>query len=631
MFRPTTVALRCAALLYTALLCTVLASCKPSAGPEGAAPEDNSGEPPPATETGTEGGATLDDVAATPASCATAAELLRQPPMQPPESIDLEAARADLESLVPNVAITRVTQLASTGSAAVALVADLEGMLGTQDLALSNAILNSLVSISPEDAMRIGSFIAFDGNRMLPERHMGAAIMSRLGNEGFERIAELHTNALSDLERSIAMSGLDRVRAFPLAARDVFFHSTGLCMRAADDEACMRLFRDLSLIWPDLSPRNDAVSQLVRAETASVLQANVTPEWIAGFGDAFSSSPGAASHSVERLQSLGLVEGLIEPSIRIATSGRSALSDRRRQVLWLLNTGQRLESHRDTLSARLAEVEGEPIAAFVGILALAAGVDGLSESTADAIAELALQGRSATSTAAAIAAIRLGRGDRVLGAMSQATRPNGFNQVSSAAALTDPADFVRSVADATIPMALAAEAASIWAGGRRGLIVAVLMESTPNPRLLELAARAAPASPGLAAHLADQAGLTSLSAPVAWWLTAGDHADLVEETALASLEDPLSARRRRAVQWANVAGVEIETDALMRALSAPLGQSEVEPRDARAPMLYRLLATNIELSRALEEVSRHPIEGVGASERSLLLAHAYQASCPETE
>ena len=620
MFRSTT----------AVLLCLALAACKPSDGPSEPPAANGSGEAA-TTETTTQGSEAAANPVSDPASCAAAAELLREPPLQPPESIDLDAARADLQSLVPNVAITRVAQLASAGSAAAPLVPDLEGMLGTQDLALSNAILNALVSISPEDAMRIGSFIAFDGNRMLPERHMGAAIMSRLGNEGLSQIAELHANSVSDLERAIAMSGLDRARAFPLAAREVFFHSTGLCHRESDDEACMRLFRDLSLVWPSLSPRNDATSQLVRAETASVLAAVVSQEWIDGFADAFAASPQSANQSLDRLQSLGLVDGLVEPSIRIATSGRSALADRRSQVLWLLNTGHRLEPHAEMLAARLAEVEGESMAAFVGMLALAAGVEEISDATAEAIGDLALQGRSPTSTAAAIAAVRLGQGDRVLAAMAPPTRPDGFDQVTSAAALSDPAEFLRSVADATIPMALAAETASIWAGGRRDVVAVALLEADPNPRLLEIAARAAPATPELAAHLGAQAEMSSLSAPVAWWLVSGEHSDRVSETALATLTDSLSSRRRRAVQWANVAGTEIPVEALLTAMNAPLGQSEVEPRNARSPMLYRLLSSPIDLARALDLVTSYPLEGVGASERSLLLAHAYHASCPETE
>jgi hypothetical protein len=362
-----------------------------------------------------------------------------------------------------------------------------------------------------------------------------------------------------------------------------------------------------------------------------VLAAVATPEWVSGFEEAFHASPSSASQSLKRVQSLGIVENLIGPSIRVATSGRSALADRRSQLLWLLNTGHRLEAHRSVLEARLAEVEGESIAAFVGILALAAGTENLSESTAEAIVELALQGRSATSSAAAIAAIRVGLGDRVLAAMPPSTRLAGFDQVSSAAALTDPGDFLRSIADATIPMAFAAEAAAVWSGGRREQVATALLAETPNPRLLEIAARATPASPELAAHLADQAAGTLLTAPVAWWLVAGEHTTQVETIALASIGDATSARRRRAMQWANVAAAEVPTDALLRALSAPLGNSEVEARDARGPVLYRLLTADIEFARALQEVTSHPIDSVGSSERNLLLAHAYHASCPETE
>lgn len=606
------------------LLCLAVSACKPS-------------EPTPAAHTGGSGDESAPVAAEVPArtpvaaeACARAADLLRTPAIVPPTSVDLDAARQDLASPDATVVFNRVVALAEAGTSARPLVADLEAMLGSEELPLSHAVLETLAAISPEDALRVGRFVAFDGNRTLPERHMGAALLGRLGTNGMEAIAELYGQSESELERHIARSGIDRVGAFSLAAKEVFFHTTGLCLRFADDESCMRLYRDLSLVWSGLSPRNDAVSALVRAETASVLGASVSDEWSESFVAAFRANPSAAHQSLRRLQSLGIVDGLIDPAIRVVGSGRTTLDDRRSQLLWLLHTGEQLEAHRGTLESRLIDVEGEPIAAFLGILALAAGSESLTESTVEAIASLAVQGRSSLSTAATIAAVRLGRREEVLAAIAPSTRPLGFDQLVSAASLDEAAVFLASMTDATIPLSSAGETTSLWSAGRRDALAEALLVAEPSGRLLELAARATAPSPELAAHLAPHAAESELSPTVAWWLMAAGQADIVSNTARSTLTHSSSAYRRRAVQWANASHTDLLVDALYAALNQELAQGEIETRDARAPMLYRLVAHEVELERALDEVVGNATE-VGDFSRRLILAHAFNASCTEIE
>lgn len=612
-------------LTRTFLICLALAACKPT-----------SESPPAPTEPNT-AGETASPAAELPAqsgpsaaACERAAELLRSATMPAPSSVDIDSARQDFASPDMTVVHNRVVQLAEAGSTARPLVAELEGMLGTEQLPLSHAVLETLVAISPDDAMRVGRFIAFDGSRMLPERHMGAAVLSQLGPEGMEAIAELYANAESELERHIARSGLDRAGTFPLASKDAFFHTTGLCLREADDRSCMRLYRDLSLVWSGLSPRNDAVSALVRSETESVLAAAVSEEWTEGFAAAFQASPNGAHQSLSRLQSLGVVDGLIAPAIRVVGSGRSALEDRRSQLLWLLHTGTRLEAHREFIEGRLAEVEGEPIAAFVGILALASGSTSISDATAESIASLAVQGRSSTSTAATIASVLLGRRDEVLAAIAPRTRPLGFDQLVSAASLDDVDAFLSSAADQTVPLASVGEMTALWSPSRREALSAAILATEPSGRILEIAARGVAPSPELAAHLAAAAADTELSPSVAWWLIAGGMGDTVAETARASVSHASSAQRRRAVQWANASSTPLTIDELYHALNLQLGQNEVETRDARAPTLYRLMASDVDFQRALDEVRANERE-VGDAARRLVLARAYHDSCTETE
>jgi hypothetical protein len=566
-----------------------------------------------------------------PAGCAEARELLTRPNRPEPSTVDLEAARADLNSAALDIPLRRIQSLRETGAAALPLVPDLEAMLGSSDLARSNGIFEALVGVSPADALRIGSFVAGDGDRMLPERHMGASVLAQLGPEGMERIEELYQNATSALEQSIAMSGVSRARAYPLAAREVLFGASGLCLRNAEQPECLGLYRELSLIWDDISPRNDEASAIVNAERDAVLSGEVTEAWQEAFEPAFVSSPSTAIQSLTRLQSIGPVDGLITPALRVVSSGRPSLSERRGQLLWLINAGPHLEPFLPVIETRLAELEGEPLAGFMGMIALAAGATELTPTTLDSISELAVNGRSAMTIAATVAAIRLGRGDAVLSQIAEGTRPAGFNEVAAAAALDDPTAFLEAIRNDAIPMAIASEAAAIWSGGRRDEMTAAIASLVPDGRLVEIAARAANPSPDIANVLSELVGESSLSPPVAWLLHAsGDDARLIE-VANANVLGGTSSRRRRAIQWSTIAGHRLDADVLLRALNAPLGSNEVETRGARAPALYQLLSHDITLETALEAVVSNQSVGPGTTERSLLLAHAYHASCPDTE
>lgn len=619
--------MRTSPLLYAAL---GLAACTPTEAPDAPEPvpsyEAESGE---SAVNSAEAEEVEVRVSAT--ACADARELLIRPPSPEPSTVDLEAARADLNSAALDIPLRRIQSLGETGSAAIPLVADLEGMLGSSDLARSNAILNALVGISPEDALRVGAFVAGNGNRMLPERHMGASALAKLGPEGMERIAELYLNATSELEQSIALSGVSRARAYPIAARDVLFGASGVCLRHADQPECLALYRELSLVWADLSPRNDAASALVDAEREAVLSGTVTETWREAFEPAYMLSSATAIQSLSRLQSMGPVDGLIVPALRVVSSGRSSMPERREQLLWLVNAGPHLEAHLPAIRERCAALEGEPLAGLVGIVAVAAGAEELPASTLDSIVAIASNGRSAMTTAAAVAAIRLGRGEDVLRAIAEGTRPAGFNEVTAAVALEDPNAFLEAIRTEAIPMAVAAEAASIWSGGRRDEVAAAIATLVPDGRLVEVAARAATPSPDIANVLSEFAADSSLSPPVAWLFHAsGDDARLIE-VATANVTGGTSSRRRRAVQWATVAGHALEVDALMESLSAPLARNEVETRGARAPVLYQLLSRDISLNDALEAVVSNQSVGPGTTERSLLLANAYHASCPESE
>lgn len=609
-------------LLSAALL---VAACTPSEVPEAPEPvvpaEEHSETTPEATA----------QPNGSAADCERARELLTRPPVPEPTTVDLEAARADLSSAALDIPLRRIQSLEAAGTAATPLIPDLEAMLGTSNLAVSNGILNALVGISPDDALRVGTFVAGDGNRMLPERHMGASILAQLGPAGMERIEELYLDDDSELGQSIAMSGVSRARSFPLAARDVFFGPSGLCRRHADEPECLSLYRELSLVWPDLSPRNDAASTIVRAERDAVLTGEVTAAWQEAFEPAFDVSPVTAAQSLTRLQSMGQIEGLITASLRVLSSGRSSLPDRRGQLLWLINAGPHLESHLQAIQTRLTELEGEPLAGFLGIVALCAGATDVTPSTRDSIAQLAVNGRSAMTIAAAVAAIRLGAGDYVLATITESSRPVGFNEIAAAAALEDATEFLEAVRVEAIPMALAAEAAAIWSGGRRAEVTAALASMVPDGRLVEIAARAAPPSPDIANVLSEYAADSSLSPAVAWLFHASGEDARVIEVANANLSGGSSSRRRRAVQWATIAGETLETELLLAALSAPLARNEVEVRGARAPALYQLLSLNIPLAAALDTVVSNQSLGPGTTERSLLLANAYNASCPDTE
>lgn len=611
--------------LVSSALLGALAGCR---GDDAAPPEVPATPEAPAAEGSAEAPSTAAPTADADACTAAAARL--RGPTEPAVGAELDVAeRTEFVRTVdaPGL-IAALPSLGDAGLNARGLVEALDGRMEGDDLALAEAIWQTLPRISVEDTLEIAARRMMDGDSLLAERRMAAATLGRLGVPGLERLASLHGMGDSSTDDDVIMGGIAAARNYPLALRETVFATEGLCAREANEEVCLSLLGDLSLVWPQMTIRQDAPARLLTGEREALMTGGPTPLWYETFSVALAQFPGPALVSLERVQQLGPNARALDASLRALTHSATATADRREQVLWLLSNGPALDVKVDAIDAALQNAGGAAIAGLIGTVAVAAGITDISDAAAERIAEVAVNSRTAVGWAAHLAAVRVLGVDR-FAEIDATALPDGFAALRDAVAGDDIDALVGALLDESLSEAIAVDGAVIGAAGRRAAFTRALMDDAvvASPRVLEIAARGAEPNPDLAAKLVDQIDASTMAPSIAWWLTAASQARAVREAAQRALASDNAATRRRAVQWAAIARGDLDREALVNAVTAPPSGTLMEPPNARLLPLYRLLADEpLPLSRALEL----EVDGAGEFETTMLLAASYARECGTT-
>lgn len=560
------------------------------------------------------------------------ARLTRQQEVVGP-TIDATERSEFVRTAEPDALLAALPALAEAGASAREVLPALEERLGRGDLLVSDAIYATLPSISVDATLALAGRNAMNGDSQLAERYMASAALGGLGEPGIGRLIDLLRETSGEVERGVLLRGLSYGRKFPIAAREALFATLGYCNTPPVSEECLSMFRELSLVWEDVSPQNLAATALMRSEAASLIAGRATARWNEDFAIALRQDPGASLASLTRLQSLGPAVELVPAAIRAVTDPATAANARRDQTLWLLSLGAWLEPHADALVAGLTGVEDEPVAGLIGLAAFTAGRTDLPAATVAQIAALGEGSRTAIGWAAQIAAVRLLGADRYR-AMTTDSLPDGFLELRNAAASGDVDALVAALLDERLPLGIAVDGAAVGAAGQREDFMAAMMDESVagSARALEVAARGAAPSEELANKLLEFVDETSLSPSIAYWLAASNHGTTIGEIATRHLDSESSAMRRRAVQWANIAEIEVAREPLVAMVVAPASDRAVEHGDARALPMYRLLAAGpLELDEAVDVHARAAGNGVGVFEAAILLAAAHEAHCTGAE